>query len=74
MRFAEVGHVHAGAGRIDIDTRRLVEQQGNRVKRLGIGARQQLDSLVFDLELRLLDYNAIDRDPASFDIQLCLSA
>jgi len=30
--------------------------------------------LVFDLELRLLDYHAVDRDPATFDIELGIAA
>ncbi|MNN03049.1 hypothetical protein D3C81_1157240 [compost metagenome] len=72
--FAEVAHVHAGAGGFAVHAGRLVQQQGYRFQRFGTGTRQQFDALLLDLELRLLDHHAIDRDPAALDIQLGLAA
>jgi hypothetical protein len=51
---------------------RLVQQQGHRLRCGGLGFGVQLDFLGFDLELRLVDDFAIDRDPAAFDEQFGL--
>ncbi|MNC44740.1 hypothetical protein D3C75_936580 [compost metagenome] len=72
--FAEVAHVHAGAGGFAVHAGRLVQQQGYRFQRFGTGTRQQFDALLLDLELRLLDHHAIDRYPASFNVLLGLAA
>ncbi|MNJ53220.1 hypothetical protein D3C77_486000 [compost metagenome] len=72
--LAEVGHVDAGAGGLAVHTGRLVQQQGHRLQRFGTSAWQQFDALLLNLELRLLDHQAIDGDPAAFDVQLGLPA
>ena len=74
VSLAEVAHVEVGAGCLAVSTGRLMRQQGDRVQCFGARSGQQLDLLSVDFELRLLDYHAIDRDPAAFDVQLGLAA
>nr|GFD30362.1 hypothetical protein [Tanacetum cinerariifolium] len=57
--------VHAG-GR--------VEQNCHGFRGDGLGIRAEDDGLVLDLELRLVDDNAVYRDPAAFDEQFGFAA
>lgn len=55
--------IHAGRG---------VQQDGHRLWRGGLGFWVEFDLLGGDLELRLVDYFTVHRDPAAFDKQLSL--
>ncbi|MCY1430592.1 hypothetical protein D9M71_465420 [compost metagenome] len=70
--FGQGGRRDRGQRAVLVELGGLVEQQGDRFRRDGLGIRVEYDLLVADLELRFVDDFTIYRDPAALDEQLSL--